>query len=129
MNDGDMFCIDAEVLKSPPVTSPIPLVADHHELIKTRDRCRVYKLVLQPGQSAAVSYPFFYLSIVLKGSTIKTEIGSKGHSISWEKATEIGDVEWKSPSVGITFKNTGKPYTSNLFLSGAKKILCESSLN
>lgn len=108
MNDGDMFCIDAEVLKSPPVTSPIPLVADHHELIKTRDRCRVYKLVLQPGQSAAVSYPFFYLSIVLKGSTIKTEIGSKGHSISWEKATEIGDVEWKSPSVGITFTNTGE---------------------
>ncbi len=107
MNDGDMFCIDAEVLKSPPVTSPIPLVAQHHELIKTRDRCRVYKLVLEPGQSTTVSYPFFYLSIVLKGSTVKTEIGSGGHNISWETNTVIGDVEWHSPSVDKTLTNSG----------------------
>lgn len=108
LNDGDMFCIDAEVLKSPPVTSPIPLVAEHHELIKTRDRCRVYKLVLQPGQSSSVSYPFFYLSIVLKGSTVKTQLGAEGHSISWEKAQEIGDLEWHSPSVGIKITNVGE---------------------
>jgi hypothetical protein len=103
-----MFCIDAEVLKSPPVTSPIPLVAEHHELIKTRDRCRVYKLVLQPGQSTSVSYPFFYLSIVLKGSTVKTQLGAESHSISWEKAQEIGDLEWHSPSVGIKITNVGE---------------------
>ena len=108
MSDGDMFCIDAEVLKSPPVTSPIPLVAQHHELIKTRERCRVYKLVLEPGQSTTVSYPFFYLSIVLKGATtVKTTIGSHSHSISWEKAMETGDVEWNSPTVGITMTNSG----------------------
>jgi len=107
MSDGDMFCIDAEVLKSPPVRNPFPLVAEHHELIKTRDKCRVYKLVLEPGQSTTVSYPFFYLSIVLKGTAVKTTIGSGGHSISWEKAMEMGDLEWNSPIVGITMTNSG----------------------
>jgi putative dehydrogenase len=106
--DIDMFCIDAEVLKSPPVTSPFPLVAEHHELIKKRDRCRVYKLSLQPGESVSVSYPFFYLSIVLKGSVVKTEVGSGGHCLSWEKSSELGDVEWNSPTIGIKFANTGK---------------------
>lgn len=107
MNDSDMFCIDAEVLKSPPVTSPIPLVAEKHELIKSRDRCRVYKLVLQPNESVTVSYPFFYLSIVLKPSTLNTVIGSRSHSISWEKKTGLGDLEWCSPTIDITMTNTG----------------------
>ena len=107
MNDCEMFCIDAEVLKSPPVTSPIPLVAEHHELIKTRDRCRVYKLSLEPVQSSSVSYTFFYLTIVLKASTIQTEVGSGVHSISWEKAAQLGDLEWKTPTIGITIKNIG----------------------
>jgi len=107
-SDTEMFCIDAEVLKSPPVTSPFPLVAQHHELIKKRDRCRVYKLSLLPGESVSVSYPFFYLSIVLKGSVVKTEVGSGGHSLSWEKSVKLGDVEWNSPTVGIKFTNTGE---------------------
>ena len=107
-NNTDMFCIDAEVLKSPPVTSALPLIADHHELIKTRDRCRVYKLALEPGQSVAVSYPFFYLSIVLKGSKIEKTIGSKGHSISWDKVMEIGDEDWCTPTIDVTIKNVGE---------------------
>ena len=106
--DTDMFCIDAEILKSPPVTSPLPLIADHHSLIKERDRCRVYKLVLEPGQSVTVSYPFFYLSIVLKGSKIEKKIGSNGHSISWHKVMEIGDEEWCSPAIDISIKNIGE---------------------
>jgi 3-hydroxyisobutyrate dehydrogenase-like beta-hydroxyacid dehydrogenase len=108
MNDKDMFCIDAEILKSPPVTNPLPLVAEHHELIKTRDRCRVYKLVLQAGERVNVNYPFFYLSIVLKGSKIKTSLGLSGnHSVSWEKETAIGDEEWCSPALNITITNIG----------------------
>jgi len=108
MADTDMFCVDAEVLKSPPVTSPFPLVAEHHTLIKSRDRCRVYKLVLEPGQSVSVSYPFFYLSIVLKGSTVKTEVGTQGHSVSWKKTAELGDVEWHNPTLGIVITNSGE---------------------
>jgi putative dehydrogenase len=103
----EMYCVDAEVLKSPPITSPIPLMAEHHELIKKRDRCRVYKLSLLPGESVSVSYPFFYLSIVLKGSVVKTEVGTGVRSVSWEKAAELGDVEWNSPTVGLQITNTG----------------------
>lgn len=103
-----MFCIDAEVLKSPPVTSAIPLVAEHHTLIKTRDRCRVYQLRLEPGASVTVTYPFFYLSIVLKGSTIQTKLASgDGTGITWDKSMVLGDVEWHSPTVGITITNVG----------------------
>lgn len=108
MNDGEMLCIDAEVIKKPPVVSPFPLVADHHTLIKTRDRCRVYSLLLEPGQSTTVSYNFFYLNVTLKGSQIKVSLGdSSGHSISWDKSSAIGDVEWCSPTLNLTITNIG----------------------
>lgn len=104
----EMFCIDAEVLKSPPVTCPLPLVAEHHTLIKTRDKCRVYKLELEPAQSVKISYPFFYLSIVLVGSNVLVEVsGGDGHSISWEKEFQIGDLEWHNPSLNMTITNKG----------------------
>lgn len=108
MNDGEMLCIDAEVLKTPPVVSPLPLVAIYHTLIKTRDRCRVYSLLLEPGQSTTVSYNFFYLSVTLKGSQIKVSLGdSSGHNISWEKSSAIGDLEWCSPTLNLTITNIG----------------------
>ncbi|KAL3903316.1 MAG: hypothetical protein SGILL_010490 [Bacillariaceae sp.] len=108
-SEGEMFCIDAEVLRSPPVTSPIPLVAEHHTLIKTRDKCRVYQLCLEPGASVTVTYPFFYLSIVLKGSTVQTKLQSEGGGlgITWDKSMVLGNVEWHSPTVGITLTNVG----------------------
>lgn len=106
-SEVDMFCIDAEILKSPPVTNPLPLVAEHHILIKTRDRCRVYKLSLQPGESVTVSYPFFYLSIVLRGSKIKICLGNDPHCIGWEKNMMIGDEEWCVPVLDVTVKNIG----------------------
>ncbi|KAL3783372.1 hypothetical protein HJC23_013417 [Cyclotella cryptica] len=106
-SEVDMFCIDAEILKSPPVTNPLPLVAEHHTLIKTRDRCRVYKLSLKPGESATVSYPFFYLSVVLRGSKIKICLGKDPHRISWEKDMMIGDEEWCVPTLDVTIQNVG----------------------
>jgi 3-hydroxyisobutyrate dehydrogenase-like beta-hydroxyacid dehydrogenase len=108
-NAEEMLCIDAEVLKTPPITSPLPLMADHHELIKTRDRCRVYRLVLEPGQSTTVSYNFFYLSVVLRGSPIKISLRASGPGpvLSWQKTTSMGDEEWCKPSLDMTIMNTG----------------------
>ena len=104
----ELYCIDAEVLKTPPVTSPLPLIAEHHTMIKERDRCRVYKLSLEPGQTVTVSYPFFYLSIVLKGSRIKTTIGGTSpHSITYENSTVLGDEVWCSPTLDVTITNVG----------------------
>ena len=104
----ELYCIDAEVLKSPPVTSPLPLIAEHHTMIKERDRCRVYKLSLEPGQTVTVSYPFFYLSIVLKCSKIKTTIGGTSpHSITYERSTVLGNEAWCTPTLDITITNVG----------------------
>lgn len=107
-SDQPMFCIDAEILMSPPIISPIPLIAEHHTLIKERDRCRVYKLSLMAGESVTVCYPFFYLSIVLRGSRIKTSCCSAGLSLSWERTTAIGDNEWCTPAIDITITNLGE---------------------
>ena len=108
MNNETMLCIDAEVLKRPPVTSPFPFIADNHTLIKTRDRCRVYSLVLEPGQSSTVNYNFFYLSVVLKSSQINISLeDASGHGISWDKSTSIGDVEWCTPTLNLTITNKG----------------------
>ena len=109
--EKDLVCIDAEILQNPPVVAMDPLVEEHHVLTKSTDNCRVYKLALQPNESASVSYPFFSLSVVLKGSTVQTKIGgndSNGSSaISWERVRDTGDVAWNSPSIGITITNLG----------------------
>jgi hypothetical protein len=108
-SDKQLLCIDAEVLKRPPVVAAIPLVAEKHELIKTRDKCRVYKLSLEPDESVEVSYPFFYFLVVLQPSTIKTEIGGSGaaNGISWEETKNVGDVAWKEPATGLKLTNVG----------------------
>jgi len=108
-SDKQLLCIDAEVLKRPPVVAAIPLVAEKHELIKTRDKCRVYKLSLAPGESVEVSYPFFYFLVVLLSGTIKTEIGGNGaaNGISWEERKCTGDVQWKEPVTGLKQTNVG----------------------
>lgn len=100
----DLVCIDAEILQNPPVVAMDPLVEEHHVLTKSTENCRVYKLTLQPNESASVSYPFFSLSVVLKGSTVQTKISS---AISWERVHATGDVAWNSPSIGNTITNTG----------------------
>jgi hypothetical protein len=62
---------------------------------------------LEPGQSVNVSYPFFYLSVVLKGSKIKVTLGKEPHSVTWEKVTKIGDEEWCGPTLDVTLENVG----------------------
>ena len=107
--DGkDMFCIDAEILRKPPVTATDPLPNDeHHVLVQSAENYRVYKLTLQPGESVPISYPFFFLSVVLKGSTIRRSTGTGPSAISWESVHKTGDAEWNCPSVGSSITNTG----------------------
>mgnify|MGYP003866186883 CR=1 FL=1 len=104
-----MLCIDAEVLKQPPITAAIPLVAEKHELIKTRDKIRVYKLTLEPGESVQVTYPFFSLSVVLDGGIIQSQVGAREGipDITWTTTAQRGDLHWKEPVVGIKQTNVG----------------------
>jgi putative dehydrogenase len=103
-SDKPMLCIDAEVLKRPPVTAAIPLVAEKHELIKTRDKCRVYKLTLEPSESVTVSYPFFYFSVVVEPGMVEKEVGGR---IRWTESSELGDVAWKEPVMDLRRTNVG----------------------
>ena len=96
-----MLCIDAELLKPPPVSAAIPLLADQHELIKTRDKCRVYKFTLEPGESVTVLYPFFYLSVVVETSTIEHGV------LKWRHEPPVGDVKWNEPGMETTRRNVG----------------------
>lgn len=105
--DKLMLCIDAEVLKQPPVTAAIPLVADKHELIKTRDKCRVYKLTLEPGESVDVDYPFFHFSVVLEPGTVEKTVGTGANVLRWTESAGLGDVAWKEPVMSLTKTNTG----------------------
>mmetsp|Transcript_33169 Transcript_33169/g.76461 ORF Transcript_33169/g.76461 Transcript_33169/m.76461 type:complete len:313 (-) Transcript_33169:409-1347(-) len=107
--DKVMLCIDAEVLKQPPVTAAIPLVAENHELIKTRDKCRVYKMDLKPGKSVVVTYPFFHFIVVLGPGTVKKEIGgSSGVSgVTWEEKSQLGDIQWREPVADLKQTNVG----------------------
>jgi hypothetical protein len=101
--DKTMLCIDAEVLKQPPMVSAFPLVAEKHELIKTRNKCRVYRLTLTPGDSTTVGYPFFHLTVVLQASTIQWDIstvGSGAPTMRWKETVQVGDVRWKEPTAG-----------------------------
>jgi L-threonate 2-dehydrogenase len=109
MTNTTMLCIDAEVLKQPPVTAVIPLLAPYHECIKIRDSCRVYKLTLSPGENVTVSYAFFYLTVVLKPSSIKMSIGS-GNSpgVSWITTHSLGDVAWNQPVMDLSIANVGE---------------------
>ena len=102
-----MFVYDAEVKASPPVTCAEPLEAEHHTLFKTRDKVRCYQLILEPGESCKVSYPFYYLTCVIKPATIETSIGEGPQTISWTKALVKGDLEWKTPTLNITITNKG----------------------
>lgn len=106
-----MLCIDAEVLKQPPITAAIPLVAPNHELIKTRDSIRVYKLTLEPGESVDVTYPFFYFTVVLKGGSLQSQLSSGAQGIpdlTWTSTIEKGDVHWKEPVAALKQKNVGE---------------------
>jgi L-threonate 2-dehydrogenase len=109
MTDTTMLCIDAEVLKQPPVTAAIPLLAPNHECIKTRDSCRVYKLTLSPGENITVSYSFFYLTVVLKPSSIKMSIRcSNSPGVSWITTHSLGDVAWNQPVMDLNMTNVGE---------------------
>lgn len=98
-----MLCIDAEVLKSPPITSAIPLVADKHECIKTRDKCRVYKLTLEPGESCTVTYAFFSFTVILEPGTVERKTGP----LVWKETSARGDVAWKDPIADMAITNVG----------------------
>ena len=80
------------------------MVAEHHELVEATEKFRVYKLTLNPKQAVAVTYPFFFCSVVLQSSEIETEVSG---GIQWNSALGAGQVRWKEPVSGLKLTNIG----------------------
>ena len=93
-----------ELLGQPPITTNEEMVAEHHELVEATEKFRVYKLTLNPKQAVAVTYPFFYCSVVLQSSEIETEVSG---GIQWNSALGAGQVRWKEPVSGLKLTNIG----------------------
>ena len=110
LSDEDMFCINVEVHDTPPLVSDKELTLPNHSLLMTQYNCRVYSFKLDAGESTAVSYPFFYVRVIVKGSKIK--VGqNKGEGLTWEETHEVGESLWKEPCENVTVTNTGgEPY-------------------
>ena len=105
LSPDEMFIVNVEILTRPPVFQKDPLEAPFHSLVKEQEGSRVYKLCLQPGESTLVSYRFFYVRVVLKGSLVQTTLPD---NLSWSEELSIGDSEWKEPRVNMTIKNIGE---------------------
>ena len=104
LSPTEMFVINVEILKRPPLFQPDPLVASFHALVNEQKGCRVYKLCLQPGESALVSYHFFYVRVVLKGGIVRNELHD---GLWWNEELRMGDSEWKEPREKMRITNVG----------------------
>ena len=100
-----MLCIDAELVAPPPLTCPVPLIAEHHTLIKTRPKCRVYQLKLDPHESVTVSYPFFHCTVVVEGGMVKRQ-SMVTPQVQWTETLERGDVAWHEPTAVVQRQTT-----------------------
>lgn len=109
--DTPLLCIDAEVLFQPPLVSVEPLPDTKHlRLVKSRPKCRVYRLEVPPGQCVSVHYPFFHLSVVLQPGRIRfgTPEGGGRHKCEWTQDCNRSDVAWKEPTTSdVLLTNVG----------------------
>lgn len=104
LSPTDMFVINVELLNQPPIRQKDALEAPFHSLVKEQENCRIYKLSLPAGESTHVSYRFFYVRVILKGSLIQHALQE---DVSWNESLRMGDSHWKEPCVNITITNVG----------------------
>ena len=114
---GGVLCVDAEVLAPPPdYCKDAPEVEElpGHTLVKTREKARVFLLVLKPGESAVLNYAFFHLMVVSEASLIEASVAGAGGAGGagagggvWVEEKKVGDCEWGAPLFGKTVKNVG----------------------
>ena len=122
-----VFVVDAEVLAPPPkiytTSSSVPgelvivpeiEVLERHEVIKIRDKIRVFKLSLLPNESIALNYEFYYLLVVCTGSEIMLTVPGTDRSTNCNQrimteTREAGDMLWGIPGgdEGLVWKNVG----------------------
>lgn len=102
--------MDAEVLAPPPLLTGIDGEAlpevetmEGHQLIKLREKVRVFRATLAPGASLETTYAFFHVSVVIEGSSV--EVTCEGSR--WREERKAGDMFWSGPSSKRVIKNEG----------------------
>lgn len=116
---GGVLCVDAEVLSPPPllkdnngnVLNEVESL-ERHSVIKVREKVRVFKLVLQPGDNILLNYEFFHLIVVSEASDI--EITNDGYT--WIESKNVGDIQWNNPIRMQQIKNVGNSSYSQFII-------------
>lgn len=98
-------CFDVEVRSPPPSRTGKVEVEEieGHEIVKVREKIRVFKKVLKAGEEYVRDYDFFHVIVVGSSSTISSSLG-------WTTEPKKGTASWHEPSAGrgVTYKNEGK---------------------
>ena len=110
------FCIECEMIKSPRYGRDEVLSAPFHELVKSSDKARVYKLVLGPGEAHQTHYGFHHCVVVftdckvgmatvggLPDEAAKSDDGNSLHEVERER----GDAFWRDGPVFVSERNAG----------------------
>ena len=117
-----VLCVDAEILAPPPPVMiqqqqqqplgnrayPVPEVEElhKHELIKVREKVRVFRLSLEPGESVDIDYSFYHLLVMCVDDGLLEEVDSStGYAHTRE--CRIGDMAWSGPVGNRVITNVG----------------------
>lgn len=98
-------CFDVEVKIPPPSRGGQETKSiEGHEVVKVREKVRVYKHILKAGESVVREYDFFHVLVV--GSTSEIEFEGEG---GWKEENVKGSANWSGPTKeGRREKNVGE---------------------
>ena len=105
--DSPVNCFDVEVKSPPPLRGGEEVESiEGHELVKVREKVRVFKLVLRGGEEYVRNYDFFH--VVVCGSDGEIMVGGEEGG-GWREETKKGTAAWSAPTLapGIKYKNVG----------------------
>ena len=119
-----VLCVDAEILAPPPIVMlqqqqqqqqqqplgnrlPVPEVEElyKHELVKVREKVRVFRLSLNVGESVDIDYSFYHLLVMCVDGILEELDKSTGYSHT--KECTIGDMNWSGPVGNRMLTNIG----------------------
>lgn len=110
-DSAGVLCVDAEILSPPPVVlqdgTPVPEVEfmTKHELVKVRDKVRVFRLSVEPGESVEIEYCFYHLVVMCTEGALEQVDKSTAYSHTRNYAR--GDMDWSGPVGCRVLKNVG----------------------
>ena len=113
---GGVLCVDAEVLAPPPLilSTATNMAAEEveslpgHELVKVREKVRVFRATLAPGEEKHLDLNFYHLQVVCQASDVRViDAAGTPHEISSIVHACVGDIQWSGPIRNRIVSNLG----------------------